>query len=48
LGDIQEASVIYPCRPGQRHPTVQTGLTPLSAEQETLLDKLKLRQYLLP
>ena len=48
LGDIQEAAVIYPRRPGQRHPTMQTCLTPLSAEQETLLDKLKLRQYLLP
>lgn len=46
LGDIQEAAVIYPRRPGQRHPTVQTCLTPLSAEQETLLEKLKLRQYL--
>jgi transposase len=46
LGDIQEAAVIYPRRPGQRHPTVQTCLTPLSAEQQTLLDKLKLRPYL--
>jgi transposase len=46
LGDIQEAAVIYPRSPGQRHPTVQTCLTPLSAEQETLLDKLKLRPYL--
>ena len=46
LGDIQEATVIYPRRPGQRQPTVQTCLSALSVEQKTLLDKLNIRQYL--
>lgn len=46
LGGIRETLVIYPTRPGQRHPSVAKTLSTLNAEQEQLATALDLRRYL--
>ncbi len=45
LGGIRETLVIYPKRPGQRHPSTARALSTLSAEQEQLVTALELRRY---
>jgi transposase len=45
LGGIRETLVIYPKRPGQRHPSTARALSTLSAEQEQLVTVLQLRRY---
>jgi hypothetical protein len=45
LGGIRETLVIYPKKPGQRHPTTARALSTLSAEQEQLVTALDLRRY---
>jgi transposase len=46
LGGIRETLVIYPKKPGQRHPTTARALSTLSPEQEQLLTLLDLRRHL--
>jgi transposase len=45
LGGIRETLVIYPKKPGQRHPSTARALSTLSAEQEQLVTVLQLRRY---
>jgi transposase len=45
LGGIRETLVIYPKKPGQRHPSTARALSTLSAEQEQLVTALELRRY---
>lgn len=45
LGGIRETLVIYPKKPGQRHPSTARALSTLSAEQEQLVTALQLRRY---
>jgi hypothetical protein len=45
LGSIRETLVIYPKKPGQRHPSTVRALSTLSAEQEQLVTALALRRY---
>jgi transposase len=45
LGAIRETLVIYPKKPGQRHPSTARALSTLSAEQEQLVNALQLRRY---
>jgi transposase len=45
LGGIRETLVIYPKKPGQRHPSTARALSTLSAEQEQLVNALDLRRY---
>ena len=45
LGGIRETLVIYPKRPGQRHPSTARALSTLSAQQEQLVTALELRRY---
>ena len=45
LGGIRETLVIYPKKPGQRHPSTARALSTLSAEQEQLVAALELRRY---
>jgi transposase len=45
LGGIRETLVIYPKRPGQRHPSTARAMSTLSAEQEQLVTALQLRRY---
>jgi transposase len=46
LGGIRETLVIYPQKPGQRHPKTARTLSTLSTEQEQLLTVLDLRRHL--
>jgi transposase len=45
LGGIRETLVIYPKKPGQRHPSTARALSTLSAEPEQLVTALDLRRY---
>jgi transposase len=45
LGGIRETLVIYPKKPGQRHPSTARALSTLNAEQEQLVTALELRRY---
>jgi transposase len=45
LGSIRETLVIYPKKPGQRHPSTARALSTLNAEQEQLVTALELRRY---
>jgi transposase len=45
LGGIRETLVIYPKKPGQRHPRTARALSTLNAEQEHLVTALDLRRY---
>jgi transposase len=45
LGGIRETLVIYPKKPGQRHPSTARALSTLNAEQEQLVTALQLRRY---
>ena len=45
LGGIRETLVIYPKKPGQRHPSTARALSTLNAEQEQLVTALDLRRY---
>jgi transposase len=46
LSGIRETIVIYPKKPGQRHPTTARVLSTPGPEQETLIEALALRRYL--
>ena len=46
LSGIRETLVIYPKKPGQRHPSTARSLSTLNAEQEQLVSALDLRRYL--
>ena len=46
LHGIRETLVIYPKKPGQRHPSVSKTLSTLNAEQEQLVTTLGLDRYL--
>jgi transposase len=45
LGGIRETLVIYPKKPGQRHPRTARALSTLSPEQEQILAHLELQTY---
>ena len=46
LHGVRETLVIYPKKPGQRHPSVSKTLSTLNAEQEQLVTTLGLDRYL--
>ena len=45
LGGMQEVLLIYPRRPGEKHPRTATCLTEQDVEQEKLVEVLNLRRY---